>query len=147
MGLNSNPRALFSPAWVKSLKGAPESAMVASILITNPHSSTRVYDPDTDTWNDVSTIVYTGKARVQPLRSAAEKAALGNETSVQTVLVSIPISTNELDFRPGLILEVLVADLNPSLLGYQFVLTEIMDSSNPVERTLMFQVNQETTVA
>lgn len=135
---------LFSQAWVNSLKGAPESAMVAEVLITNPNSSTRVYDPDTDTWNDVSTIVYTGKARVQPLRSAAEKAALGNETTVQTVLVSLPISTNELDFRPGRMLEVLVADLNPSLLGYQFVLTEIMDSSNPFERTLMFQVNQET---
>lgn len=144
MGLRHNPRALFSQPWVDSLKGAPESAMVSEVIITNPHSSTRVYDPDTDEWNDVSTLVYTGKARVQPLRSAAEKATLGNETTVQTVLVSIPISTNSIDFRPGLILEVLVADLNPSLLGYQFVLNDIVDSSNPFERTLMFQVNQET---
>lgn len=144
MGLKSNPKALFSQAWVDSLKGAPESAMVANVLITDPHSSTRVYNPDTDTWNDVSTIVYTGKARVQPLRSAAEKAPLGNETTVQTVLVSLPISSNTLNFRPGQLLEVLTAALNPSLLGYQFVLNDIVDSSNPFERTLMFQINQET---
>jgi hypothetical protein len=146
VGLKSNSSQLFTQAWVDSLKGAPESAMVAEVLITNPNSSTRVYDPDTDEWNDVSTIVYTGKARVQPLRSAAEKAALGNETTVQTVLVSVPIATRTVNFRPGMMLEVLTAALNPSLETYQFVLVEIVDSSNPFERTLMFQLNQETVV-
>lgn len=146
MGLKSNPRALFSQAWVDSIKGAPESAMVATVLITDPHSSTRVYDPETDTWNDVSTIVYTGKARVQPLRSAVQKASPGNETTVQTVLVSLPISEKSTNYRPGLVLEVLTAPLGPALLGYQFVLNDVVDSSNEIERTLMFQVNQETAV-
>jgi hypothetical protein len=45
-----------------------------------------------------------------------------------------------------MMLEVLTAALNPSLETYQFVLVEIVDSSNPFERTLMFQLNQETVV-
>lgn len=144
MGLNYRPTTLFNPAWVARLKGAPESAMAATVYIYDPNSSTEVYDADTDTWTETPTSVYSGRGRVQPLRSANDREQPGNETTVQTVLVSIPITTNTLDFRPGLQMEVLTAPLNPSLLTYKFVLQEILDSSNPLERTLMFQVNQET---
>jgi hypothetical protein len=144
MGLNSNARTLFSPAWQEALRGAPESAMDATVLIYSTNSSTEVYDADTDTWTRVPTNVYSGKARVQPLRNANDIAQPGNETTLQSVLVSLPISANVSNFRPGLRLDVLTAPLNPSLLTYQFVLTDIVDSSNPIERTLMFSVDQET---
>lgn len=144
MGLNYRPVTLFNPAWVEALRGAPESGMASTVLIYDPNVSESIYDPDTDTWNDVQEPIWTGPARVQPLRSANNKDQPGNETTVQTVLVSIPISTNTENFRAGLQLDVLTAPLNPSLLTYQFVLQEIVDSSNPLERTLMFTVDQET---
>lgn len=146
MGLKTNARTLFSPAWQEALRGAPESAMDATVLIYDPNVQNDVYDADTDTWTRVPSNIYSGKARVQPLRSANDIAQPGNETTVQTVLISIPISTNSLAFRPGLRAEVLSAPLNPSLLAYQFVLSDITDSSNPIERTLLFTVNQETVV-
>lgn len=147
MGIKSNPKMLFSPAWVNSVKGAPESAMVATVYIFDPRSSLEVYDAETDVWTEVPTSVYSGRGRVQPLRSANDKEQPGNETTVQAVLVSLPIAeTATLNFRPGLQMNVLTAPLNPSLTTYQFVLQEITDSSNPIERTLIFQVNQETVV-
>lgn len=145
MGIRSNPRGLFSQAWVDNLKSVPELGMKATILLYNPNVSQSVYDPETDTWVDVTQTLYTGKARVQPLRSANRTGQGGNETTVQTVLLSIPIDeARDIDIRPELQVEVLTSPLNPSLLGYQFVVTEIMDSSNPLERTFMCTVNQET---
>jgi hypothetical protein len=146
MGLNTNARTLFSAAWQEALRGAPESAMDATVLIYDPNTSSDVYDADTDTWTRVPTNVYSGKARVQPLRNVTNIPQPGNETTVQPVLISIPITTNEIDFRPGLRAEVLSSPLNPGLTAYQFVLSDIIDSSNPIERTLMFTVNQETVV-
>lgn len=145
MGLRSNPRELFSQAWVDNLKGVPESAMSATILLYNPNVSGDVYDPETDTWITVPQNLYSGKARVQPLRSANRTQQGGNETTVQTTLVSIPIDEAlALDIRPGYQVDVITAPLNPSLLGYQLVVSEIMDSSNPIERTFMCTVDQET---
>lgn len=147
MGLNYRPVTLFNPKWVAAVKGAPESAMAATVYIFDPHSSMDVYNADTDVWTKVPTSVYSGRGRVQPLRSANDKDQPGNDTTIQSVLVSLPIAaTSGLNFRPGLQMNVLAAELNPSLLTYQFVLHEIIDSSNPIERTLMFQVNQETKV-
>lgn len=153
MGLKRNERTLFSPAWQEALRGAPESAMDATVLIFDTNTTGDVYNPDTDTWTRVVTTVYgpgvgdvTGKARVQPLRGTNTIEQSGNETGVQTVLVSLPIATKAIDFRPDMRLNVLTSRLNPSLVHYQFVLTDIVDSSNPIERTLMFSVDQETVV-
>jgi hypothetical protein len=144
MGLKTNARTLFSPAWQEALRGAPESAMDATVLIF-ANNANEVYDPDTDTWTNVVTTLYSGKARVQPMRNVNNVNQIGNATTVQAVLVSIPVNTETLNLRPGHRLNVLTSRLNPSLLTFQFVLTDIMDSSNPIERTLMFTVDQETT--
>jgi hypothetical protein len=143
MGLNTNARTLFSPAWQEALRGAPESAMVATVLIF-ANSTNEVYDPDTDTWTNVVTPLYSGKARVQPMRNANNINQIGNATTVQAILVSVPVSAETLNLRPGHRLNVLTSPLNPALLTYQFVLSDITDSSNPIERTLMFTVDQET---
>lgn len=145
MGLRSNSRELFSQDWVDALKGVPNRGMKATILLYNPKISQSVYDPETDEWVDVTQTLYEGKARVQPLRSANRTQQGGNETTVQSTLISIPIDDAlALDIRPGYQVDVLTAPLNPSLLGYQLVVSEIMDSSNPIERTFMCTVDQET---
>lgn len=146
MGLNYKPVTLFNPAWVEALRGAPESAMAATVVIFDPHESSRVYDAETDEWIEFQTVVYTGKARLQPIRNAGKWDSSGNDTSVQGVLVSIPIAESATNFRPGQQLNVLTAPLAPALLTYQFVLSDIVDSSNEIERTLAFTINQESVV-
>lgn len=144
MGLRtiSRPRDLFSQAWVEALRGTTEAGMIATVRFFTLGEA--VYNPDTDTWTPNETEIYEGPARVQPLRTATQRNAPGNETTVQAVLFSIPISNKALDLRPEAQGEVLVADLMPALTTYQYVVTEIMDSSNPVERTFLCSVNQET---
>lgn len=144
MGLNYRPTTLFNPEWVKALRGAPESAMNATVYIYDPNVSEDIYDAETDTWTTVQLPVYTGKARVQPLRGDNQKDQPGNATTVRAVLVSIPISEAGTNFRVGHQLNVLSAALGPALEKYQFVMTGIVDSANEIERTLMFVVNQET---
>lgn len=136
---------LFSATWRDAIKGSVELTQIATVRIVNPNISGSVYDADTDTWTDSDQEVYVGKARVQPLRTAAQTYNPGDVTQVQVYLFSLPIAETEgIDFRPDFEATVTVSPLNPALLTYRFVLTEIGDSSNPVERTLLFKSNQET---
>lgn len=146
MGLNhvARPGDLFSSAWVDSVRTAPESAMAALILITDPNVSGAIYDPEIDHWTQVVETLYTGKARVQPIGAVRHSGMRGNDSDIQFVRISIPISTATVDFRPGQQVEILSCALNPSLISYKLYISEIVDSSNPVERTLMTTVNQET---
>lgn len=133
---------LFSPEWQARLKTVPERAMVATVevfrIVGQP-----VYDPDTDTWTENKVVDYTGKARVQPLRSTRWITPEGNDAPVQTILFSIPIDSGATLYI-GSQASVLVSPLNADLLRYQYVVGEIMDSSNPLERTFLCTVNQET---
>jgi hypothetical protein len=145
MGLNYLSHELFNPRWVASLRGAPESAMVAEVQVFVPGTAEAMYDPELDLWDRTDVALYQGKARVQPLRAAASRVEPGNETQVQNVLVSIPVD-EDVDIRPGQRMRVITSPLNLWLTKYQYVVSEIMDSSNPIERTFMCTVDQETVV-
>lgn len=146
MGLKVNAsRTLFSQEWVDALREVPEQGMVASIQLYDPQTSKAVLNWETKEYDQVPLILGTSKARVQPMRSAASRNNLANDTTVQTVLVSIPVDELDLDIRPWHRGRVLTSPLNPLLTKFVYVVQEIMDSSNPLERTLMFTVNQEST--
>lgn len=140
MALN-RVHALYGPRWQAALARTAEAAFAASVALYEVEG--RVYDPVTDAWNETTTSWYVGPARVQPVRTARMVDADGNATTVQGVRVSIPIDQNTLDFRPGLRLVVTEAVLNPSLTELEFILRDVVDSSNPFERTLEFLVDQE----
>jgi hypothetical protein len=143
MGLRTLQRDIFSPAFVEALRGAPEAAMDAVVRVFDPMTIQAVLDPETNTYSNTFTPLYTGIGRVQPLRSANQTTDAGNATTVQNVLFSIPISNKALDLRPGLQATVLSSELNPVLTKYQYVIKEIIDSSNPIEKTFLCTVNQE----
>lgn len=115
--------------------------MTAEVRIFTP--GVKEYDPDTDTWTSTDTTHYTGKARVQPVRSARETNNTGDGTFVQRVRFQIPISA-DVDLRPDQQVRVTAAPLNPDLLDQQFVIVEVTDSSNPFERTFECTSNIET---
>lgn len=144
MGLNSLYRDLFNPAFVAATRRAPESAMNAVVRVFDPQTYKAVYNLETNDYTLVDLKpLYDGIARIQPLRSAGQVADPGNPTTVQAVQLQIPISNKTLDLRTGLQMFVLVCDLNPTLLNYKYVLSETMDSSNPIEKTFLCTVNQE----
>lgn len=138
-----NRPSLFSYQWQASLKSVPEQAMVAQVEITDPKASQGIYDPVTGEWTSGSVPLYSGKARVQPLRSASRASIPGASTTTQTILISLPVETLSIPLEVSYLLKVTNGGLNPDLLRYQYRIKELMDSSNPIERTIMCEVDQE----
>lgn len=143
MPLTAAPGPLFSQAWVDAVKGAPEAGMVATGTIERLGQS--VYDPATNTYTYPNKqTLYSGKMRVQPMRTATPRIIPNDTTSAQTVLVSVPIAPLlGVDVRVSDRVVVSEASLNPNLTALQYIVKEFMDSSNPVERTFLCEVNQE----
>lgn len=143
MGLIGTADLIFTQEWVDGLSGIPEKGMAAKIRIFVPGKETG-WDPTTNTpilAPDV--VIYEDKARVQPIRAASQKAVPTNTTSVQTVLFSIPIENKALDLKMSYQVRVLEAPLNPTLVKFKYVLSELLDSSNPLEKTFYCTVDLE----
>lgn len=137
------PRPLFTQRWVDGAKAAPESAMIAEIAI---YTYDKTYDVDTDTWDVETTTWYEGKARVQPLRGANLADQRGDDTLIQTFLFSIPVAVQGLPLTTAMDVRVLNGGLNATLTSFDFRITEISDSSNPIEKTFYAQFNSDVRV-
>lgn len=135
---------IFTPEWRDRYAPQTERGMVAAIRLFEVGE--REYDAETDTWTEVETVIYEGKARVQPLRSSSRRTVPGNTTEVITFLVSVPYGATELDISLGQHMRVTDGGLNTALTTYKYVVSEITDSSNPIEKTFMVQTNQESRV-
>ncbi len=118
--------------------------MAATIQIALPDGKP-VYDPDTNTYSlPPETVVYAGKARVTPRRAALQQPLRENPTITQAVQFQIPIDDGiSFDLRTNYKVTVVSAPLNPTLLKYSYVVHEIADSSNPIERTFWCIVDEE----
>jgi hypothetical protein len=136
------PRPIFTERWQEGLSAVAKTGMPATLRLFR--LGERVYDPATNTYVDTTETLYTGKARVQPLRSSRFEPAPMDSAYWQTVLISIPIEDAQgVDFRVADQARVTEAPLNEALLKYQFAVNEIIDSSNPFERTLLCSVDLE----
>lgn len=135
-------RPLFSQKWVDGLKGVPESAMVAEVAVFVIEGEP-VYDPELDTWVETTTTFYLGKARVQPIRAVQIAESPGDTATIQGIRFQIPVSEIADDLRPNMRVNVTASPLNASLLAFDYVLHSVVDSSNPIERTLEAKLNQE----
>jgi hypothetical protein len=142
MALNAAYGPLFTQGMVDAMQPSVTSVMAAEGRI---YRSVRgEYDETTNTYPLTYVYNITSKMRVQPLRSATPRIIPNNTTDVQTVLVSVPISAlGATDVRPGDQVRVTSAPLNPALTKYTYIIFEIMDSSNPLERTVLCRSDQE----
>lgn len=103
----------------------------------------RFTDPKTH-----STLLDNVPARVQPIRAALQKDNNATDTRTQTVLVSIPIDTGrELDLRPRHRAVITECALMPVLTNFLYVVSEVMDSGNAIERTFYFTVDIEAVLS
>lgn len=134
---------LFTPEWRDRYAPIIERSMIAEGQVTY-QTGEEIYDPVTDTWTTPHVVVYSGKMRVQPLRTAQHREPPGNATEQQTYLFSVPYSATDIDFRSGMTVKVTNGGLNRSLEGYEFVIVEMTDSSNPIEKTFYAVQNLET---
>jgi hypothetical protein len=155
MALNS--RGAVDPRWTFHNSAIEKSLRLASVEIYNPESSSSVYDPETNTWSGETTLLWVGKARIQPRSSSARIGEAGNiiraidPGASQIVEVHIGLRENQLagsdgvmpDIRPGHRMLVTNSPLDEQLLNFEFVVRSVINSSNPWHRALLCEVNQE----
>lgn len=133
----------FTAAWTNALAKTSERMMPVTIQVNRP-GTYGDWNPETDTQDYVpGELLYSGKARAQPLRTAVPANIAGNDTYVQTYLFSLPNWTTSIDFKVGDDVLVNVAPLNPSLLSMLFTVKEITDAGAIPERTLYAGINLE----
>jgi hypothetical protein len=125
--------------------------MLASVQIYNPASGSQEYDPETNSWSGNTVPLYEGMARIQPVNAVTEVTDVYNPTFIKTVRVQIAYNKNQLedseglmpDIRPNDKMSVISAPYNTSLEKFIYVVTDVLNSSNSWERTLVCKVDSE----
>ena len=138
----------FNDAWKQEIAPILEKYMSgADIEIYLPGVSTGTMNWDTGkmAYSGSEVKIYDGPARVQPRRVAQEKANNSSDTTVQVVQFQVALAPDAtpLDIRPKHRVRVTECGLNPVLTKYEYVVYEVMDSSNPLEQTFWARVDQE----
>ena len=149
MALNS--RSAIHPKWPTHNQSVGYSLMLASVQIYNPASGNQEYDADSNSWTGTVTSLYEGRARIQPINSVNEVNDTYNPTFIKTVRVQIAYNKNELegateampDIRPNDRMSVISSPFNTALEKFVYVITDVMNSSNSWERTLICRVDSE----
>lgn len=142
MALNEAYGGIFTQGMVAAMQPSVTSVMAA---VGRVYRAVRGdYDEATNTYPLTYVYDITTKMRVQPLRSATPRIVPNNTTDVQTVLFSVPVNNlGSVDLRTGDQVRVTSAPLNPILVNYTYIVFEIMDSSNPLERTFLCRMDEE----
>lgn len=132
-GIGGLPNAaMFSTAWQSQLQSSqtPFQNCVIQLLVYAEggwNSTTNTYDPVTET------LIFEGRARIQPVRSPRRENVTDNRTHTQVVRFQVADTTA--DVRPDMWVRVTDGGLNPNLPNQEYKVTEIHDSGNLIERT------------
>lgn len=116
----------------------------ATIVITDPSQLTKTYDYDSNTYTvSGDGVVYSGQARVQPQRAAAdEQFMVGDPSSSKRILVQIP--STELDvIKRGFQVQVTDGGRNPALADFLFTVVADVNSSHMASHTFECAVDVE----
>jgi hypothetical protein len=142
MGINTRP--VLDPRWAFHHRGVSTSFQICDVNIYNEQLSSRVYNPTTNAWDSTETSIWAGKARIQPLATAADRNMTGNNTEVQRVEMQIDFAGSSIaDIRPGSYVIVSNSPLDANLTKFIYIVKSVMNSSNPWQRTLMCEVDME----
>ena len=146
-----NTRGSVDPRWLTHNRGVLRALQLADVEIYSPGDTSQAYDPTTNTWTDTTTEIYTGRARVQPVNSVSETSNNFNPSFLKTVRVQISYNKNELsgatgampDIRPNHKMRVTASPYDETLTKFIYVVTDVLNSSNSWERTLLCKVDTE----
>jgi hypothetical protein len=150
MALNS--RSALDPRWVYHNRNVSSSFQVCDIDIYNEQLGGRVYDPITNSWDSNSTVIWSGKARIQPTKISSERNIPGNPSFVRQVIMQIDFDKNQVegsegamaDIRPGNYVLVANSPYDATLQNFVYIVRSVMGSSNPWQRTLTCEVDMES---
>lgn len=130
----------FSDNWQAQLKGTQELWHNCAI---NIYKEVRgKFDPETGETPVTEILVYSGKARVQPVRASRDANVVDDRTTQQ--VARFQISDTSINLTPDMWVKVTSEGLNPSLTRYRFKLREIVDSGNLIERTFEAVMDNES---
>lgn len=139
-----NTRGSVDPRWLTHNRGVLRALQLATVEIYSNISSSQIYNAETNTWSGDINPLYFGKARVQPVNAVNEIADNYNPTFIKTVRVQIEAWQEGMsDIRPNDRMRVTSCDPNKSLENFIYIVTDVMNSSNPWERTLLCKVDTE----
>jgi hypothetical protein len=150
MALNSRPA--LDPRWVSHHRNVSTSFQVCDIDIYNEQLASRDYNATTNTWDTDQTVIWSGKARIQPTKISSERNIPGNPTFVRQVTMQIDFNKNQVegateamaDIRPGNYILVSESPYDPTLTKFVYIVRSVMGSSNPWQRTLTCEVDMES---
>lgn len=138
-------RGVFDPRWVFHHRGVASSFQVCSVDIYNENLSARTYNPTTNTWTADASVIWSGNARIQPVKTSSQRNVMTDSTFVREVSVQIDFAgTSIVDIRPGNYLIVTNSPYDQMLKKFVYVVRSVMGSSNPWQRTLICEVDMET---
>jgi hypothetical protein len=150
MAINSRPA--LDPRWASHHRRLSSSFQLCDVDIYMESLGERTYDPTTNTWDSGATVIWSGKARLQPTKISSERNIPGNPSFVRQVQVQIDFHKNlaedsdgvMADIRPGNYMVVTASPLDPTLTKFVYVVRTVMGSSNPWQRTLTCEVDMES---
>lgn len=128
MSLNRK-HELFTAKWQSGLVPGQLAAQACTVKV---FTQTEVYANNTATVTEAQ--IFSGSARVQPVRIPRRNAETGDVAVDQTIRIQIPLGVYAV-VPDKTRCRVLTAPLNADLVNKVFILTEVTDSGNPVERT------------
>jgi len=123
-------RNLFTARWQSGLVPGQDAAHPATV---------KVFTRNVTYTNNLPVVVetqlYSGTARVQPVRTPRRNPEVGDTREDQ--MVRFQLKLNSVNFSADtMFVRVLTCPLNPALVnGDVYALREVTDSSNPIERT------------
>jgi hypothetical protein len=132
-------------------RGVLSALQLASVEIYSADNSSQSYDAESNTWSSSAIEVYTGRARIQPVNTINEAGDNFNQSFFKTVRVQISYNKNEIpgsilampDIRPNQKMRVTSSPYNETLGKFIYVVTDVLNSSNAWERTLLCKVDTE----
>lgn len=148
MALNS--RGSIDPRWLTHNAPVGYGLQLATIEVYSA-ATTSDYDATTNTWSGEKTVIYSGRARVQPINAVNETGDTFNPTYIKMVRVQLPYFKNDAagasgdmpDIRPNHKMIVTASPYNSALTKFIFIVQDVLNSSNSWERTLVCRVDTE----
>lgn len=139
-----NTRGSVDPRWLTHSSGVLRALQLAEVTIYNSGGTAPTYNATTNEWTSTANELFVGRARIQPVNSVNELSDSYNPTFIKTVRVQIPaITADETAIRPNDRMRVTACDSNPALTNFIYIVTDVLNSSNAWERTLLCKVDTE----
>lgn len=127
--MNLNSRSSLDPRWVGHHVSVPVGFMLATVrVVRKTPNAPVVYDQNTGQYTAATTVVFEGKARVQPFGIMGDMVVGQDTTSRRLVRVQIETKTTGINVDDTLY--VMTCPESPELVDFTFEVRGTLGSSN-----------------